>query len=465
MIENKNPKISNIIIFLTSLLTFFLLWVFYSGYIKDLYVKNVLKTDIRDTSYDNNLNLFNWQDLDLTRFWEVYDLIKKDYYSLEWIKKQDLVDWAIAWMVDAIWDKHSEFFNTKETKMFNEALNWDFEWIGAVVEKTAIWIKVDRLIKGSPAIKSWLLKDDIIIESNGENLVDLDLYDAVDKIKWPAWTKALLKVLRVWENDILEIEVTREKIQIPSVESRIFEEENIWYISLNMFWNNSSEEFKQALNELKNTDGLIIDLRDNWGWYLQSAVEILSEFIENWKTIVSTRYKNSFMNIDYESVHFWDIYDGKLVVLINGNSASASEITAWALRDYDKAIIVWEKSYGKWSVQEPFELEDWSMVKLTIAKWFTPNWVNIDEQWITPDIEVKFQKQDYDLEACKEAWVCENNMKQDDFKFYDRQLERAKEVIKDFINYFDLDKAVEVYNEKYKIETLSWAVNTWSLEE
>ena len=443
MSKKKNTNLTNITVFLTSVLTFFWLWVFHADKVKEIYVKNILKTDIYEVTYDKNLKLFNQDDLELEKFWEVYNLLKKNYYSLEWIKKDDLVDWAITWMVEAVGDKHSEFFNKKQTTKFNEALSWDFEGIGAVVEKTPIWVKIDRLIKWSPAKKYWLLQDDILIEANGEDLIALDLYDAVDKIKWPAWTSVLLKILRPWESDVLEIEVIRAKIKIPSVESKSFTWalENIWYIALNMYGDKSSDEFKAALKEFKEKEGVIIDLRDNGGWYLQSAVEILSEFIENGETIVSTRYKNSFMDVDYKSVHFWEVYKGKIVVLINGNSASASEITAWALRDYEKAIIVWEKSYWKWSVQQPFELVDWSMVKLTIAKWFTPEWVNIDEEGITPDIEVVFEKEDY-----------ENK--------FDRQLERAKEILNTFIDLSSIDKVVESYDEKYKIENV-W---TGSLE-
>ena len=453
MSKKKNPNLTNIIVFLTSVLTFFLLWVFHADKVKEIYVKNILKTDIYEVTYDKNLKLFNQEDLELEKFWEVYNLLKKNYYSLEWIKKDDLVDWAITGMVEAVGDKHSEFFNKKQTEKFNEALSWDFEWIGAVVEKTPIWVKIDRLIKWSPAKKYWLLQDDILIEANGEDLIELDLYDAVDKIKWAAWTKVVLKVLRSWETDILEIEVTRAKIKIPSVESKAFtwSLENIWYIALNMYGDKSSDEFKAALKEFKEKKGIIIDLRDNGGWYLQSAVEILSEFIESWETLVSTRYKNSFMDVDYKSVHFWEVYSWKIVVLINGNSASASEITAWALRDYQKAIIVWEKSYWKWSVQQPFNLVDWSMVKLTIAKWFTPEWINIDEEGITPDIEVNFEKEDYEDK-------------------FDRQLERAKEILKLFIDNSNVNKSIELYNEKYKIENENndnekIEINSWSLEK
>jgi len=438
--KDKNKISFNI--FLISILTFFALGVFLAEPIQKIYVKNILKTD---------LNLFkkDKKDLDLKKFWEVYSLLKEKYYSLDWIKKKDLVDWAIKWMVDAIWDKHSEFMTSKEAKAFNDALSWDFEGIGAVVETNPLWVKIDRILKGSPAKKFWLLKWDIITKANQNKLEWLSVWEAVEKIKWPAWTKVKLEILRVWEKKALEKEITRAKIKIPTVETKEFDDnKDIWYIALNMFWETSSEEFEKALEKFKNKKWIIIDLRENWWWYLTSAVEILSNFIENWKKLVSVKWKNILDNQSYKSAWIKDKYLGKIVILIDWNSASASEITAWALHDYKKAILVWEKSYGKWSVQEPFLFSDWSQIKFTIAKWFTPKWINIDKDWIKPDIEVKFKKQDYDLEECKKIWKCDKNMKQEDFKFFDRQLEKAKEVLKSFIKVWDFEKTIEKIKQK-----------------
>ena len=443
--KNYRNKIS-FSIFLTSVLTFFLLWVFLAEPISNLYVKNIKKSDI---------NVFNnkKEDLDLTKFWEVYSLLKEKYYSLDWVKKTDLVDWAIAWMVDAIWDKHSEFMNSSEAKSFNEALSWDFQWIWAVVEKIPLWVKIDRILKWSPAKKYWLKKDDIIIEANWTKLEDLNIGEAVEKIKWPAWTEVLLKIIRPWEKEVLEKKLIRAKIKIPTIETKEFDDDkNIGYIALNMYWEQSSEEFKEALKQMKDKDWIIIDLRDNWWGYLNSAVEILSNFIENDKELVSVKWKSLLNNTSYKSAWFWDKYNWKIVVLINGNSASASEITAWALHDYKKAILVWTKSYWKGSVQEPYAFEDWSQIKFTVAKWFTPNGLNIDKDWIKPDIKVELEKQDYDLEQCKKVWKCDKNMKQEDFEFFDRQLEKAKEVLKDFIKIWNFDKVIEKYNEEDKEE-------------
>ena len=340
MSEKTWSKYSLIIIFLTSLLTFFILGVTLSDKVEEYYVKNIIKTDNNSSKVQDNFFNKDRNDLDLERFWAVYDILKSDYYWVDGLSKEELVDWAIAWLIESIWDKHSEFMTADVTKKFNDALTGDFEWIWAVVKKIPLGIEVERIIKGSPAEKYWVFAKDIILKANWEELIELDLYDALEKIKWPTWTKVALSIIRQGEVDLLEIELTRAKIKIPSVSSEIFEEENIWYIELNMFWQNTSADFEKALNSLSKTNGLIIDLRNNWWGYLQSAVDILWNFIPEWEILVKTKYRDSFFDVVYRSVKFWEKYDKKIVVLINWSSASASEITAWALRDYNKAIII-----------------------------------------------------------------------------------------------------------------------------
>jgi len=272
------------LILLTLILTSFALWVVYADNIRKIIVKNILNNNNISIFNDKNnddisrTNVFtdklekSWiiekNNLDLEIFWEVYSTIKKEYYDLEWLKKQDLIDWASKWLVNALWDKHSELMTKKENKEFHEMLAWDFEWIWAFVDKLGFWVKIERIINGSPAQKYWVMKDDVIIEANGVKLAELSLYNAVAKIKWPAGTKVDLKILRIGEKAPINILVIRWKVKIPSVEEKIFEEENkkIWYIALSMFWNTTADEFKKVLKNLekKKIDWLIIDLRNNW---------------------------------------------------------------------------------------------------------------------------------------------------------------------------------------------------------
>lgn len=236
------------ILFLTS----FLLGIIFSFYIANNIKAPLLKNSISSFNVVESI----WKeegfrtDLDLSEFWKVYDIVKEDYYWTSEIEKENVINGIIKWFIDSLWDKHSVFMEPIEKEAFNNALWWDFEGIWAIVEKVNLWVKVEMLIKWSPAKEAWILAWDIIIEANWDKLQDLDLYDAVDKIKWPAWTKVLLNIFRNWERDLLDIEVTRKKIKIPSVESKVLEDENLWYISINIFWESTSRDFSSALDDL-----------------------------------------------------------------------------------------------------------------------------------------------------------------------------------------------------------------------
>jgi carboxyl-terminal processing protease len=415
---------SNFLTFLTIFLTSFLLGIIFSFTLAEKIGYQMLKSTDK---WVISTILESKKDLELDRFWEVYNKIKSNSYNIWEVDKQTLVDWAIKWLVEGLWDKHSEYMDSEEKKQFEWLLRWDFEWIWALVEEHPLWVGIDRVFKWSPALKSWIKSRDIIIKANWHKLQWIDLYEAISYIKWPAWTKVVLEVLRQWESEILNITVTRDKITIPSVNSELLDN-NIWYIALNMFWDDTVDEFKKALNTLNNSDGLIIDLRDNWGWYLYAATEILSELLEHNTSLVTVKYSNRIFNEEYKSINYWDTYNKPIVVLINENSASASEIVSWALHDHNKAILIWKKSYGKWSVQQPFDVSNNGLLKITIAKWFTPNDKNIDKEGIKPDIEIDFKKEDF-----------ENN--------YDRQLETAKDVLSNFIQSNSIDITLKNYSD------------------
>lgn len=435
--QNKNSN--RFLLFFLIFLTSFSLG-FYLSENKEIFVNDPIenpKKNIVDTFLQDKILK---KDLDLELFWQVYNIVSQNYYSSDEINKTDLQYGVIDGFVKSLWDKFSEFMTPEVTKEFENTLNGDFEGIGAVINKHELWIVVDRVLKGSPALQNGILKGDIVVEANGVDLKELSSTEAVNHIKWPAGTKVTLKIIRSWESDFLIKEIQRDKIKIPSVDTLDMKDEEIGYITLNMFWENTSREFLEMLQSFNNdtVKGIIIDLRDNGGGYLNSAVEILSYFIENGKPLVTTKYKDSILNNSYYSENSGTIFDKKIVVLINENSASASEITAWALKDYNKAILVGEKSYGKGSVQQPFNLSDGSMVKLTIAKWYTPKDYSIDHNGIEPDIKVSFRKEDYTPEPGKE----------EDFVPYDRQLETAKEVLKKFIKLGNIGLVVEEYKKE-----------------
>jgi len=246
----------------------------------------------------------SWNDLNLTKYWAIYDIIKKEYFDENTINNDKLLESSITWLVNWLWDKHSTYFNKDENKSFNETLSWDFEGIWAVVEINPLWVAIDRIIKWSPAKKFDLRSGDIIISANDISLQWMNLVEAVNNIKWPAWTIVKLYILREGEESLVKKEVVRDKIKIPSVDFEKFDN-NTGYISINMFWEETSRDFKNALNELKNTSWIIVDLRDNWGGYLISAVEILSNLIENWNIVVVTKYKDENIDEVYNSINDW----------------------------------------------------------------------------------------------------------------------------------------------------------------
>ena len=447
-----NKKDYIIIIFVVIFFIFgFLFWRY--EYLNKYFIKNKSDTWVRILQdvyniWKNDKN-FSWN-IDYSLFNEAYSLVINNYYSSNNISPKDVEYWMIKWMVESLKDKHSEFFDPEETKKFNEALSWDFEWIWAVVQKNDFWVIIDRIIAWSPAKESWILAWDIIIKANNDDLKNLTVSEAVMKIRWKAGTVVKLEIIRPWEKENIIKEVTRRKITIPSVDSRLLEND-VGYIILSIFWEKSWDEFKEHLDTLysKNIKALIIDLRDDWGWYLETAVQVLSNFVEKDKVLVTTKEKNPLNNVSYFSR--WNINKKiPIVVLINWNSASASEITAWALKDYNIAIIVWEKSYWKWSVQKPFTLSDWSELKVTVAKWYTPSDNIIDWVWIKPDVEVLFKKEDYE-------------------KNFDRQLDESKKVLNKIIELgWDIKKTKEFYNiEKQKEirdkldKIQSWSTRTW----
>ena len=419
---------SNFTLFLTIFLTSFLLWTIFSFIVAEKIGFWMLKTD---NNWVISSIITKEKDLDLDRFWQVYDIIKANSYDIWEVEKEELIDWAIKWLVEWLSDKHSEYMNSEEKKQFNELLTWDFEGIWAIVEEHPLWVLIEQVFKWSPALEYWVKAKDIVIKANGNELQDITLFEAISYIKWPAWTKVELEILREWEDKVLKIDVIRDKIKIPSVSWELLDN-NTWYISINTFWDNTVDEFKKTLDDLDNTDGLIIDLRDNWGWYLYAATEILSELLENNTLLVTVKYSNRVFNEEYKSRNYWDTYNKPIVVIINENSASASEIVSWALHDYDRAILVWKKSYGKWSVQQPFSVDNDSLLKITIAKWFTPNDKNIDKEWITPDIEVNFEDEDYENQ-------------------YDRQLEVAKDVLNTFIQSNSFDFTIDKFSQSWSV--------------
>lgn len=366
-------------------------------------------------------------EIPLKKLIKVYDIIQKKWVDSDRLDdKENLEDNIIAWLVRALDDPYSLYMSEKQNKQFKDDLAWNFEWIGAELQMKDEMVTVTSPLKNSPAIRAWLMPQDIIIKVDDEEIFWWTLTEVVKKIRWPKWEEVKLTVVRKTENQPVEITIVRDVIHLTSVDYEI-KEWNIWYIEVNQFWDQTNREFINALSELKkeNLKWLILDLRFNWWWYLDWAVFLASPFLENWD-IVTTIKSKSVYEIK-PSIAFLEKVDKSIpmIVLINWWSASASEIVAWAVRDYNRAILLWETSFWKGSVQELVPLNWNSSLRITTAKWYTPNWQNIHKVWIEPDVSIPRSYDD----------MIENK---------DPQLDKAVELIKEsnFEKFFEEKKSL-----------------------
>ena len=411
----------NFLTFFLIYLTIFLLW-FLTSQAFDFY-----NAEQKLIIIDKNVNNSKEDSLNLDKYFSVYDKIKDNYYDFWEVKKEDLVEKSIVWLVSWLNDPYTEYFNPNENKNFMSSLSWDFEWIWAVLEKVDIWVKITSVVENSPAESAWIKPWDIVTDVNWTNIAKMSTTEVIALIKWPAGKEVNLVLKR--GDETIEKQLFTKAIVIPSIAVKEIDDD-IWYIWVATFWDKTWIEFKKELDKLKNKKWIIIDLRNNGGWYLEIAINMLENFIKRWDVIAYTKYKD-WKKDTYYSRSLWDLYNWKIVVLINWFSASASEIFAWVMKDYQKAILVWEKTYWKGSVQQPIELKDWSMIKITIAKWFTPKDKNIDKEWIEPDVEIKLTEEDAE-------------------KKYDRQLEEAKKVLKSYLNSTSMQLSIDNYKKDNK---------------
>lgn len=295
-------------------------------------------------------------------------------------------------LVEAAGDPYTEFLSAEEAEEFKQGLSGSFEGIGAELGKEKGSIVIISPINGYPADKAGLKPKDVIVKINDESVFDLSVSEAVKKIRGPKDTAVKLTIVRDGEQK--EFSIVRTKITIPSVTSKVIGG-NIGVIEINQFGEDTVELANKAAKELKdkNVAGIILDLRSNPGGLLNAAVDISNLWLAEGKTVV--REKRGDKILETHFAKGTSILKGiKTVVLINEGSASASEIVAGALKDNGAATIIGVKSYGKGSVQEIKDLSFGGVLKVTIAKWYTPNGQNINKEGVSPDQEVKLSDSD-----------------------------------------------------------------------
>lgn len=303
-----------------------------------------------------------------------------------------LEDGLKAGLVKAAGDPYTEYFNAEGSKELEEQLSGSFEGIGAELGKEQDAIVIISPIAGFPAEKAGLKPRDAIYEIDGKPAVDISISEAVKQIRGPKGTKVKLTVVR--DGAKLDYEITRDQISIPSVTSEIVDG-NIGIIKISRFGEDTVDLSAKAANDFKakGVKGVILDLRSDPGGYLDASVTVSSLWLEGGKLVVEEKRGDKVIK-DHKASGKPVLLGMPTVVLINEGSASASEIVAGALKDHKAAAIMGTKSYGKGSVQQVLPLSDGSTLKVTIARWFTPNGRNIDKEGIEPDQKVELSDED-----------------------------------------------------------------------
>lgn len=359
-----------------------------------------------------NLNNYNdaekelFQNESFATFLNVWESLQENYYYKDKLNDDELLLTAIKAMVEEAsaktGDKYTVFEKPSPASSILNKLDNEYEGIGIMIELIDDKITIVAPFKGSPAEEAGLKANDIIIKVDSTSVVGETLEIVSGKIKGERDTKVVITVQRNGKE--LEIPVTRKFISVNSVETKTMTNSSgktIGYVSLINFSNKTYEEFKTKVTELTKEPvaGLIIDLRNNPGGYLDVSVNIISLFTKETKVAVNLEYPNNETE-KYKTNGTGTFANYKVVILINEGSASASEIVAGALQDYKVAKVIGQQSFGKGSVQELKQYADGSILKYTISRWLTPNGQVINEHGITPDKVVKnVEDKDSQLEA------------------------------------------------------------------
>lgn len=335
-------------------------------------------------------------DADFADFWKAWNIINEKHPQGSGVSSQEKIWGAIKGMVESVGDPYTYFFTPEEAEDLNVDLSGEFFGVGMEVGMEEGDLVVITPIKGSPAEKSGIKAGDIIVKIDDEIANKLSIDKAVDLIRGERGTSVNLTILREGESAPLEISVMRDLIKIPTIETEL-RKDKVFVIRLFDFSRNSEVDFEKALDTFvaSGSDDLVVDLRGNPGGYLGSAINITSWFLEEGKTIVIEKSTNSENNNNFRSNGNFLKGDFEVVVLVDGGSASASEIMAGAMQEHKVAKLLGTQTFGKGSVQELINFKDKTELKITVAEWLTPNGVSISENGLTPDVVLEFDEELY----------------------------------------------------------------------
>ncbi len=324
-------------------------------------------------------------EVDFDQYWQVWDKLKQKYVDQP-VSDVDLFYGSLQGLVKGLNDPYSSFFPPQKAKEFAQDLQGEFGGIGAEIGIRDELLTIIAPLPGTPAERAGLKPGDSILKIDDTDAFGLSLEEAVRLIRGEKGTEVVLTVTQNGIGTATEVSIVRDTITVPNIISEI-KNDDIAYIRISHFNNKTLSEFDKAIKELllKSPKGMILDLRSNPGGYLDASVLVASEWIDHGKLIVKEQFKDERTD-EYLSAGMHRLLDMPTVVLVNEGSASGSEIVAGALQDYGKAKIVGMTTFGKGSVQDLEFLPDGSAIKITIAKWLTPNGRQIHELGIEPDI-------------------------------------------------------------------------------
>lgn len=347
--------------------------------IKDFDVAKV-NTNKTEVSYSKTKKGFD-------SLYETYDTIMSEYYKD--VDSDKLIEGAINGMLESLDDEHTMYFDKKSKEEFDSELSGNYYGIGAQIQLTSDeTIKITKVFDDSPAKKAGLKEEDVFVSVDGTSVKGKNATEVANMLKSDSVKTSTIVVKR--NDKELTFKVTKENITLFSVSSEMLDNngKNVGYLSVSIFGQKTYSQFKDALTKLEkqDMDSLIIDLRGNTGGYLSTVTNMLEEFIDKGNVIYQIQSSSGVKQ--YKTVKASD-KKYKIVVLIDGGSASASEIMSAAMKEVYGATLVGQTTYGKGTVQTTKDLSNGSMIKYTIEKWLTPSGKNIDKEGIKPDYEVE----------------------------------------------------------------------------